>query len=228
MFSTLSTSQRRNSRRSRRFSCTWHMYVYSKCTLNLKGHICFNLATLRCKKKSFLAKVGCTCNTRCTYMQVPRAICRCTMTLCVCVCVCVLRACAVQCRTEMSPIVTTDWGAWLGGLLLHSLYCYQESSHAAETLLLSRRVHHVGSIADCARKPGARSMFSACTTAHYRALLTGAPPGPGATLANIYIYIYIHMPPEITYCTIIGLAALGNYFSTPCTRTLRTSKVIYN
>ena len=26
----------------------------------------------------------------------------------------------------------------------------------------------------------------------------------------IYIYIYIHTPPEITYCTIIGLAALGN------------------
>ena len=81
-----------------------------------------------------------------------------------------------------------DWREYL--LLLHSLYCYHESSHTAETLLLSR-VHHVivGSIADCARKPGARSMFSACTTAHFRTLLTGAPPGPGATLANIYILV---------------------------------------
>ena len=79
-------------------------------------------------------------------------------------------------------------------MLLHSLYCYQESSHTAKTLLLSR-VHHVGSIADCVRKPGARSMFSACTTAHYRALLTGLPRGPGPHL-QIYIYIYIH-----TYAT---------------------------
>ena len=57
-------------------------------------------------------------------------------------------------------------------------------------------------------------MFSACTTAYYRALLTGAPPGPGATLANIYnIYTHVHTPPKITYCTIIGHAALGNNIS---------------
>ena len=85
-------------------------------------------------------------------------------------------------------------------MLLHSLYCYQESSHTADTLLLSR-VHHVGSIADCARKPGARS--SVYYLALPRTVDGGAPPGPGATLANIlyilynyiiYIYIYIRHP----------------------------------
>ena len=75
-------------------------------------------------------------------------------------------------------------------LLLHSLYCYQESSHTADTLLLSR-VHHVGSIADCARKPGARS------SVYYRALprtVDGGSPGArGHTCKYIYIYIYIHI-----------------------------------
>ena len=72
-------------------------------------------------------------------------------------------------------------------MLLHSLYCYQESSHTADTLLLSR-VHHVGSIADCARKPGARS------SVYYRALprtVDGGSPGArGHTCKYIYIYTY--------------------------------------
>ena len=38
--------------------------------------------------------------------------------VCVCVYVCVLRTCAVQCRTEMSPIVTTDWVPGLEGILV--------------------------------------------------------------------------------------------------------------
>ena len=108
--------------------------------------------------------------------------------VCVCVCVCVLRT--HVCGAVLVPyrcVTQRDHLAWREYLLLlHSLYCYQESSHTADTLLLSR-VHHVGSIADCARKPGARS------SVYYRALLTGAPPGPGATLANIYTYIYIYI-----------------------------------
>ena len=70
-------------------------------------------------------------------------------------------------------------------MLLHSLYCYQESSHTADTLLLSR-VHHVGSIADCARKPGARS------SVYYRALprtVDGGSPG-----ARGHTCIYIRHP----------------------------------
>ena len=132
---------------------------------------------------------SCACDVH-THLACVPCMCVC---VCVCVCVYVCVLCAVQCCTEMSPIVTTDWVPGLEGILVAS----------SLTLLLSRvftrcrdftaikRVHHVGSIANCARKPGARSMFSACTTAHYRALLTGSPPGPGATLANIYIYIYL-------------------------------------
>ena len=74
-------------------------------------------------------------------------------------------------------------------MLLHSLYCYQESSHTADTLLLSR-VHHVGSIADCARKPGARS------SVYYRALprtVDGGSPGARGHTCK-YNYIYIRHP----------------------------------
>ena len=113
--------------------------------------------------------------------------------VCVCVCVCTCVCCArVRCSASAVQMCHPTWPltgclAWREYLLLlHSLYCYQESSNTADTLLLSR-VHHVGSIADCARKPGARS------SVYYRALLTGAPPGPGATLANIYIYIHIYI-----------------------------------
>ena len=52
--------------------------------------------------------------------------------VCVCVYVCVLHACAVQCRTEMLPIVTTDWVLGLEGILVAS----------SLTLLLSRVFTH--------------------------------------------------------------------------------------
>ena len=112
----------------------------------------------------------------------------------VCVYMCVLRACVVQCRTEMSPIVTTDWVPGLEGILVaFSL-----------TLLLSRVFTHCKDFTAIKSTPcrvysrlraqAGRSINVFCV--YYRALprtIDGAPPGPGATLANIYIYIYTYV-----------------------------------
>ena len=100
--------------------------------------------------------------------------------------VCVLRACAVQCRTEMSPIVTTDWVPGLEGIVVAS----------SLTLLLSRVFTHCRDFTAIKSTPcrvysrlraqAGRSINVFCM--YYRALLTEAPPGPGATLANIGKY----------------------------------------
>ena len=67
--------------------------------------------------------------TRCTYMQVPRAVCRCTV--CVCVRVCAAHVCGAV-LVLVSPNVTTDWVPGLEGILVAS----------SLTLLLSRVFTH--------------------------------------------------------------------------------------
>ena len=150
---------------------------------------------------------SCACDVH-THLACVPCVCA-----CVCVCVCVLHVCAVQCRTEMSPIMTTDWVPGLEGILIAS----------SLTLLLSRVFTHCRDFTAIKSTP-CRVYSRLCAQAgcsinvfcvYYRALprtIDGAPPGPGATLANIYIYIHTCTPPEITYCTIIGPAALGNKY----------------
>ena len=99
----------------------------------------------------------------------------------------------VQCRTEMSPIVTTDWVPGLEEILVAS----------SLTLLLSRVFTHCKDFTAIKSTPcrvysrlraqAGRSINVFCV--YYRALprtIDGAPPGPGATLANIYIYIHTY------------------------------------
>ena len=116
----------------------------------------------------------------------------------------------VQCRTEMSPIVTTDWVPGLEGILVAS----------SLTLLLSRVFTHCRDFTAIKSTPcrvySRLRAQAGCSInvfcVYYRALLRtidgGSPGARGHTCK--YVYTYIHMPPEITYCTIIGLAALGN------------------
>ena len=115
----------------------------------------------------------------------------------------------------MSPNVTTDWVPGLEGILVAS----------SLTSLLSRVFTHcrhftaikstpcIGSIADCARKPGARS------SVYYRALpctVDGGSPGArGHTCKYIYIYIYIYIRHPRSHTARL-LASLRSAIIHPC------------
>ena len=111
---------------------------------------------------------------------------------CVCLYMCVLHVCAVQCRTEMSPIVTTDWVPGLEGILVAS----------SLTLLLSRVFTHCRDFTAIKSTPcrvysrlrtqAGRSINVFCV--YYRALPRTIDGGSPGARGHTCKYIYIHHP----------------------------------